>query len=273
MDVTREQLALVVRRAAELTAADYDAREGLSEDDVLRIAAELGLPAHHVQRALAELSGHERGGGFLDWLVGDPIATAARAVPGAADTLLDRLEDHFTTEEYLRLLRRREGAALFGPAEDTLSRIARSVRGSSTHAICRACELTVSVRPIEQAQAFVRVDVDVSNRRGGALAAGAAAGLGMFVAGTVAVAAVLAPFAPPALVEPAIATAFGAGAVGGGWAGVRIARARLRTMVEGVRTEAEGLLDRLERGQPLRSPPAPWRRRLQRAAQESRRAR
>lgn len=261
--VTREQLALVVRRAAELAASELDAQDRLSEEEVVRIAAELGLPAHHVRRALYELPQGEAAS-FLDRITGLPVNTATRTVPGEAHVVLERLEEHFTTEEYLRTLRRREGYALFGPAEDTLSRIARSVRGSSSRELCRAKELGVSVRALGGGQSHVRIDADVSNRRGGAVAAGFWAGVAAFLGSATVVAAATVPFLPPGLVEPAIATAFGGGAVVGAWGGVKVARARLSRFLQAVGTETEGLLDRLERGEPLRAPPAPWRKRLQR---------
>ena len=53
--ITREDLQLVIRRAAELYTAETDADERLSESEVLRIADELGLPGRHVRQALYEL--------------------------------------------------------------------------------------------------------------------------------------------------------------------------------------------------------------------------
>ena len=52
--ISRRDLPAVVKRAAELAAVEGDAEEAISEEEVVRIAAELGLSERHVRQALFE---------------------------------------------------------------------------------------------------------------------------------------------------------------------------------------------------------------------------
>lgn len=265
--ITRRELEAVIRRAAELYAADADADERISEEELLRIASELGLPTRHVRQALLELPGAPSRPSLLDRFYGPATVTGARAVPGDADTLFRRLEDYLTTKEYLHPLRWERRRAWYAPADDPISKIARAVsRPGGRYHLARARRATLAVEPLERGTAHVRLDLDLSDRRKGSVAAGTTAGglIGALAGAGLALAA--APAAAE-LAGPVAGAAAGLFAFGGTLttsltAALAMARTRFRGRLAAARLELDGLLDRLERGQPLDPPPAPWRRRL-----------
>lgn len=264
--VTRRELELVIRRAAELTSAEVASEDLVSEAELIRIAGELGLPAHHVRQALYELSEPRPGSGWLDRHVGDAIVHGVRGAPGAAEELLDRLEHYLTTEEYLRLVRRRGDFASFQPSGDVVSTVARAFRrGGSKHAIGRARRVSVAVRPLSEGRSHVSLDVDLADRRRNALVAGvstggvvgAGVGFGLGVLGSIA----LGGSAPDPTMTLYLGLGGGAAGLGAGvGAGIAGARAWFRSLKAGFRTETEGLLDRVERGDRLIEPAAAWKR-------------
>lgn len=266
--ISRGELQLVIRRAAELFTAEADADERLSEVDVLRIADELGLPGRHVRQALYELPrtpGEEAG--WLDRWYGPSTVVGVRLAPGAPDAVVDRLEDYLVTRELLQVLRRQGGRAVFTPADDPISSVTRAVRRPQRQwQIARSRRVLVEARPMPDEGSHVRIELDVGPQRRKALRSGLVGGTlvglplaagAFFPAGEmmVAVAGDAAAYAT--------ALAAGAGVFGASVAsGVAIARARFRARVDNARLEIAGLLDRLEGGRKLDPPAAPWLRSL-----------
>jgi hypothetical protein len=266
--ITRRQLEAVIRRAAELYAAETDADERLSEGELLRIADELGLPEQHVRRALFELPEEPEDPSLVDRVFGPGILTATRTVPSEPGVTFQRLEDYLTTREYLQLRRRQPERALFGPADDTISNIARALsRPSSRFHLARARKVGLAVRPLDAAHSHVRLEVDLQHRRrdavkgaaAGATIVGLGLGAGAFALVGVPVTDLMGTAAGVAAGVAGGAAGFAAGAAGV----VTGVAARFRRRFTAARLEIEGLLDRLERGDRLEPPPSPWRRRLQ----------
>jgi hypothetical protein len=174
------------------------------------------------------------------------------------------VEDYLVTREYLQIVRRKGDTIAFVPADDTISSLARALaRPGSRHTVSRASRMMVGVHTLPDDHAHVRFDVDLSDARresvrGGVLF-GAAVGLGTGGLAAGLSAAVL----PEMLGQIPHILAFG-GAMAGTVAGaVSIAASRFRARVFSAKMELTGLLDRLERGDRLDPPPAPWRRKLQ----------
>jgi hypothetical protein len=261
--IAREDFEQVIRRAAELTLRDADAEDHLSEQEVLRIATELGLPAHHVQRALFELPELEVQPRWYDRYYGGPVFSIARVVPSQAPVTLKRLEEYLVTREYLQIVRRRGDNLAFIPADDTISSIARAfTRSGKAHHIARATRVLVSAHPLPDDSAHVRFDVDLSDERRNSANSAAFAG----VVGGVIVGAVTGHFAgvatPEALGLIPEVLGFTGGLAGTFAATFSSAAKRFRGRVNAARLELSGLLDRIEHGERLDPPPAPWRRRL-----------
>jgi hypothetical protein len=265
--LTRPDFEAVIRRAAELSAieAEDGAEETLSEEEVLRIATELGLPARHVRRAIYELPEFEPGAGTADSWFGPTMLTATRIVPGQPDSMRRRIEEYLTTREYLQIVRQRQGRTFLMPADDAISNLARGLlRPSRRFHLARARRVVMGVRPLDERSAHVHIATDMSEQRKTAVRTGAFFGItGGLVVGGVGVAlasmAGLPPIAESAAQIAAFATGFGGTLAGA----LTAARAAFRGKLSAARVELEGLLDRAEHGDRLDPPPAPWRRRLQ----------
>lgn len=262
--ITRGELQLVIRRAAELYTSEADAHERLSEAEVLRIADELGLPGRHVRQALYELP-RVRGdeSGWLDRWYGPPTVVGTRLTPGAPEEVLDRLEDYLVTRELLQLVRRQGGRAAFSPADDAISNMTRAVRRPQRQwQIARSRRVLVEARPMLERESHVRLELDVEPQRRKALRSGivggALVGLPLAAGAFFPVGHVFFEIAGDAAGYAAGLTA-GAGALGASVAsGMAIARSRFQSRVENARLEIAGLLDRLEGGRKLDPPSAPW---------------
>lgn len=261
--ITRHDLEVVIRRAAELYTREADADDDLTEAEVLRIAEELGLPSRHVRRALYELPAPAPPETRIDRWYGRSTVQGTRVVPGAPTPVLDSLEEYLVTREFLQLVRRQGERAAFAPADDAISSVARAVRRPNRHwYVARSKRVLVEVRPMPDDASHVRLEIDLARQRRRALRGGIAGGiaLGLPIAALVgvpvgAVAFDLAGSAAGSVA--AVTTALGA--LGGTTAaGIAVGRARFRNRVENARLEMAALLDRLERGGTLDPPSAPW---------------
>lgn len=264
-NITRQDFEAVIRRAADLSLREGEAEDRLSEDEVVRIGAELGLAPHHVRQALYELPALQPEPSALANMYGPDMLTASRIIPGDASVALRRLEDYLTTAEYLRLVRRLEGRVIFQPAEDTISLLARGLlRPSNRFQIARARQVVLSVRPIEADRTHVQITTDMGDQRKKAMGTGVVAGgaVGLMI-GALAGVGVLFSMEPSIAATAAMIATATAGTATGIWVGIRATASNFRNRLGAARLELDGLLDRAERGDRLEPPPAPWRRRLE----------
>jgi hypothetical protein len=256
----------VIRRAVELSLSDRDADEQLTEDEVVRVATEVGLPARLARQALYELPTLSSPPDFWDRIFGAPIVSSARAIERTdADRLRGRIEDYLSAHEYLQLVRRRGGRLFFVPAEDTISSLARGLlRPKSRYQLARSRRVVVDVRTLDEKSSHVQIATDFSQQRSSAarqsMVTGGIVGsaLGGLAAGLVAL------NSDPSLITTAGEVAAFLGVAGGALTGVvSLAGRQFRRRMLEAKLELEGLLDRAEHGERLEPPPAPWRRRLQ----------
>lgn len=268
--ITRRDLQLVIRRAAELYTGEADADERLSETEVLRIADELGLPGRYVRQALYELPAHRGEAelrGWVDRWFGPPQLHGTRVVPGRPDDVLDRLEDYLVTRELLQVLRRQGGRAAFAPADDAISNVARAVRRPQRQwQIARSRRVLVEARPMAEGESHVRMELDLAPQRRNSVTGGVVAGV---VIGLPLAAGAFFPVGHMVFDIAGDAAGYAAGLAAGASAmaasvtgSLAVARSRFRHRVENARLEIAGLLDRLEGGRRLDPPPAPWLRSL-----------
>lgn len=260
----RDELQLVIRRAAELYAAEADSKELLSTDDVLHIAEELGLPARHVRQALYEIPIRKGEDSLAGRVYGPNSLLGTRVVHGNRRAALGRLRDHLVTRELLQIQRRQPGFMVLAPAEDTASRLVRTFRRpSGRFYLARSPAVTVAGQDLEPGYSQVRVTVDFEDRRRSAVTGGLIGG-GIVGAGLAGVTFGVVDSVVGGTLGTTVAAAGGvAGMATGLGAGVTLTAARFRRRLSAARTELEGLLDRLEREDPLDPPPSPVRRWLQ----------
>jgi len=268
--VTRHELELVIRRAVELATEQADAGDDISEDEVVRIAGEVGLAPQYVRQALFELPGlrGDQEATFAARFIGPCAVSAQRAVPGDAEAILNRLDQYLTTREYLQARRHQQGQLLLGPAEDPLSRVFRAMtRSNRRFQLARATRVGVVSEPLDATRARVRLDIDLEERRHDAFVGGGVGGtffgilLGNGVGfGGAAVAVALGATGAVVVVTGAVLGV--AGLAAGIWGGLVLARRTFRRRLADAHVEADELLDRLESGERLEPPPSPLLRRL-----------
>jgi hypothetical protein len=247
----------VIRRAAELASSDSEAPDGaLSEEEVFRIAGEVGLAESHVRQALAEVRAgptEATAAGFIDRVFGPAHIRVSRVVPGRPEAIAQTLDDFMVSTQLLQRVRRGSAVLQYRPAADWASQVARAT-SSRKYYIASSKSVEVRLDTVDAERTLVSLAIEPGTRAndaggaifGGALASGVAGtgsafGLGMLVPGAPAIAA-------GAMIAAGIWSAifFGTGAAH-------------RRKVDDVRTEAEGVLDALETGTSLEPPPPAWR--------------
>jgi len=255
--LTRGEFDAVIRRAAELSSSDPGTAEGeLTESEVYRIAAEVGLAQGHVRRALAEVRSGGEVRGALDRIFGPASVRALRVVPGTPAGLSAALDEFLVANRLLQPVRRGASLLQYRPALDWASQLARAASFSSRkYYIASARSVEVHLESVSDDRTLVEILVDPGTR--GDDVAGAVIGTGAGGGGAGALAGfVLASVTP-------IGFAVGAGVVIAGGVGALITysvgNAHKKKLGE-VQTEIEGVLDALEMGRSLEPPPASWRR-------------
>lgn len=256
-ELTRREFDAVIRRAAELSSSDPDGSEGaLNEGELLRIAGEVGLSEGHVRRALAEVRSGEVGGGPLTRFFGPATIRVSRVVEGSPESIADEIDEFLVANQLLQRVRRGTTVLQYRPAVDWASKLARAASFSSQkYYIASAKSVEVRLERVDEDRTLVEFLVDPGTR--GDDVAGAVIG-GGFAGGTCGVmtGAVMVPVAP-------VAAAVAGGVVVGtglwlviGW----FTGQHHKKKIDEVRTEVEGVLDVLERGDSLEPPPPSWRR-------------
>jgi hypothetical protein len=253
--VSRSELDRVIRRATELQFADGtdDVRE-LTEDEVLRIGREVGLDRAHMKRALGEVRAEAMvpalpaDRGLMRRLIGEGRVRAERVVSGSVGTVEERLVRWLAEAESLHLVRRRAGISLWEPDAGWVAQLQRGLKWHGhQYDLAQARQLELSVQPMEEGFVLVTLTVDLRNIRA-EVGGGFMAGFGFLGGGVgIAIAGVL--MSPPAAVAGGV-VGISAGILGGIGAG----RGSFHGKEERARLAAEGLLDRLERGE-LTDPP------------------
>jgi hypothetical protein len=236
----RAALERVVLRAAQLQAGSRELEDGLTDDDVLKLGAEVGIPAPYLRQALME----ERiradlpvEGGVAAYFAGPRHVVAERAVGGSAERVLATLEHWMESGELLVVKRRFADQITWEPRRGTMASLKRSFRlGGRDYFLARAREVGAQVSAVGSDRVYVRLTADVGNTRGEHLGGAATlAGAGAGISGVL----LLLGFA-----LPVAALAFPVAALGA----IAVARAHRRE-AERVQVALEQVLDRIEHGE------------------------
>lgn len=248
----RAALERVLARAAELQGTNPDAGEpGLSEQQIVEVAREVGISEEHVRLALAEertgtrvpAAAQERG--LAARLAGPAVVSASRTIHGAPAQVLAALDEWMRREECLQVRRRFPDRVVWEPRRDLVGNIRRGFNiGGRGYVLSRAQEVGGSVVAVDAQRVLVRLDADLSpqrsNRLGGAMAAGglgaAMSAVGLVAVITVAPVGAFAALAAAGSLLPALA---------GGAAGLGVARG-YRKIAERTQLAMEQVIDRLE---------------------------
>jgi len=237
--ISREALDRIVQRATELQTGERDIGEGLSEDELLALGKDVGIPARYLKQALLEERTRALAPTRSPWSVAGPgLLTAQRVVPGDRGAVERALDSWMEDEELLRVKRRYTDRTTWEPQVGFLASMQRGLKARGrTYNLSRAEQIEGQVTPLEAGFCHVRLSADVRNLRrarvGSAIGLTAAGLGGSAVAATI---GILAPFA----VVPALG--FGVAALAALFAG-------RRAQYEKIEVGLEQVLDRLERGE------------------------
>jgi hypothetical protein len=256
--LTRQDLEVVIRRAAELEAEVGSAAPELSEVDVVRIAQEVGLSEDSIRRALAEhRAAVSRGGellaerGWILRLCGPRLVTAARNIERPAEEVRQEIESHFQANESLRLVRRTKATSLWEPETGVVASLMRGLDlfGKGYQLAKKGHAVELRVVPLSEESSQVSLTCDVGSERAGWFwGLGAAVGVPLT---WLAAAVILEVYGIPnilALLSPAVLAIT-----------ILLARTGYRRAVEKMRLLLDGLLDRVEHQEPLEPPRPTWR--------------
>jgi hypothetical protein len=237
--ITREQLERIIQRAAELQAGEMDTGEGMTEQELLKLGSEVGIPGRYLRQALyEEASGgaaFERG--LLTRWVGPKIVVARRVVPGERAALEQAIGQFMTDEEAMTPKRRLPDRTVWERQKGLFAEMRRglSLEGRAYH-LARAVDVSVQLTALEDGYCHAEMAADVSNLRDTALA-----GAGTLASTAVVAAVVLAlvPGLAPLAVLPL---------VGGLGIAALVARKNLGKTAR-MQIALEQVLDSLERGE------------------------
>ncbi len=264
--LARRDFDRVMRRAAELAAEDPGgAEDTFSDAEVVRIGREAGLPEQHVRRALAEH--RARGGGgravgrwawSLQLLLCRDDVSASRVIERPRARIRQELDEFMVGGQLLQRVRRKDDLLQYRPAVDWVSRVARAASfRSREHYVASSRLVEVRLERMSAGSTLVDIRIDpgiaANYRNWWAMAAcvvgpttGVAVGAGMAAPSLLAVGAVLAAGGAAVLLSTLLVAL--------------LAAPGFRRRLADVRSEAEGMLDGLERENGLEPPPPAWRR-------------
>jgi hypothetical protein len=181
----------VLKRAAELQGASKDIGEGLSEEEILALGTEVGIPSQHLQQALIEERTRvmlPEANGFLDRWVAPADFVAQRVVQGTPEAVGAALTKWLERQEHLVVQRSNSGRITFEPMESfagAMRRIGASFDPSrgKPH-LDKADPVTAVITALESGFCHVTLAASLRKTRrgyvmGGSAIAVVAAGMGL----------------------------------------------------------------------------------------------
>jgi hypothetical protein len=237
--LSREQLERVIQRAAELQAGEMDTSDGISEQDVLKLGSDVGIPGRFLRQAMYEeaAGGAALERGFVNRWVGPRMVLAHRVVPGDKAILEQAIGEFMTEEEAMTPKRRLPDRTVWERQKGLFAEMKRglSLEGKAYH-LARAQDVSVQFAALEDGYCHVEMAADVGNLRSSALGGAATVGA-VAVLGTLSLALV-----------PGLALLAVLPLLGGLGLAAAVAAAHRRT-VERLQIALEQVLDSLERGE------------------------
>jgi hypothetical protein len=243
--IDRAALERIIQRAAELQAGEMDsAGDGLTEQELLKLGADVGIDGRFLRQAMYEQAGGATAAaerGFLAKWVGPGHVAAGRVVPGERAVIEQSLALWMTESEAMAVKRRLPDATIWERQKGFFAEMKRGFGvGGRSYELAKAKDVTVAVTQLEPGFCHVEMTADLlPSRNGSATGAAASAGvLGVVGMGTMAISgpfALLIAIASVPLVAAVMAPVLTIKAYRTRWARVQLAM--------------EQVLDRLEHGE------------------------
>lgn len=239
--IDRDALERILQRAAELQAGEVDTGEAMTEQELLKLGAEVGIDGRHLRQALYEEGAgpiaSERG--FVARWIGPSMVRASRVVRGERAAIEEALDHWMTGTELLAVKRRMPDRYVYERQKGFFAEMKRGFGvGGRSYQLSKAREVTFAVTALETGYAHVEMTADIKPSQqgflGGSVAIGATGATGAVIAGTL---------GAPVVVPVLALVVFGTGAWG-------TSRGH-RVVAEKTQVALEQVLDRLEHGEIL----------------------
>ena len=247
--IDRAALDRIIQRAAELQTGERELGDDMTEEQVLALGRDVGIPARYLQQALIEerVRSAPAESRWLDRTIGAATVTADRVVMGSPEVQEQLLLDWMERTEHL-VVQRHQGERItweqMGGFQAMLRMSAAALSGGTRAMLGQAGSVAATITPLEAGYCHVQLSAELRSTRA-AYIGGAAAFVSVGAAAT-AVLAVLAAFPPILLVPMPVALAAGY-AASRPYAGV----------AERARLGLERALDQLQRRGDRPPPPPP----------------
>lgn len=202
--IDREALDRIIQRAAELQAGEIDTTEALTEQELLKLGADVGIDGRHMRQALYEqtsVSPSEKGV-VARWF-GPGRVVAGRVVRGEKDAIEAELSHWMTEGEALTIKRRLPDRTVWERQRGFMAEVKRGFgMGGKQYVLARAGDVSVAVTPLESGLCHVEISADMKAMRGSAVIGSAVGGgtLGLAGVGTFALLTALGVIFPIPLV-------------------------------------------------------------------------
>ena len=241
--IDRQALERIVRRAAELQAGAQEVGEGLTNQEVLALGKDVGIPEGYLRQAMLEeqtRTAPEVATGTWAWLTGPRSLVAHRVVPGDRVAVERALTRWMTEEELLQPKRHYADRTSWESKPGAFASIQRALAGRRRYALASAEEVSSQVVQLEAGFCIVRLEADIRPQRRGRITGGTVmAMVGWGLTGATAL------IAPPLAIAQVLMLVPGLGLTLGG---AMVART-YRSANERMQVALEQVLDRLERGE------------------------
>jgi len=246
--ISREALARIIKRAAELQAGEHDVGDGLTNTEVLALGKDVGIPDRYLRQAMLEEQTRitpEVATGTWASLTGPRSIIAHRVVPGDRAAVERALSRWMTEEALLQPKRHYPDRTSWEPKAGAFASIQRALAGKRRYSLAQAEEITAQVVQLEPGFCIVRLEADIRRQRTNRISGGTVmAVVGWGLTGATALIAPPLALAQALMLVPAVGLTIG---------GAMVART-YRSANERVQVALEQVLDLLERGD-MRSPP------------------
>jgi hypothetical protein len=187
--IDREALERIIQRAAELQAGEMDTGEAMTESELLKLGADVGIDGRFLRQALYEESsgGASAERGLIARWFGPKRVFASRVVAGTKADVEAALAQWMTDGEALAVKRRMPDRTVWEQQRGFFAQMKRGLGvGGRTYQLARALDVTVMVTPLEDGFCHVELSADVSMLRGAAVGATAAGSAVLTLVGAVA---------------------------------------------------------------------------------------
>lgn len=242
--ISREALERIIQRAAELQASEMDPGEAITEQELLKLGADVGIDGRFLRQAIYEEGAGPRAAekGFAARWFGPGLVGAGRVVPGDREAVERAVELWMNEGEALTPKRRMPDRTVWEPQKGFFAEMKRGFGvGGKRYQLAKAADVTVAVTQLEPGFCHVEVTADIKDHRNGVATATVAT---TGVLGAVGIAVLTLATVPMF----GVAVLAGAPLLGAALTPLGTTRAQRRFATD-MQLATEQLLDRLERGE------------------------